>query len=129
MEWSEWTDSYPQMRESAPFSDLLPDGSEEPGGRVERRITDRLDASDPAERGEIVEEYLREEVSDVLGRASTKIDFNQPVARVGLDSLMVVELRVRLENHLGVEISSDTILGSSDLRQLTGTIVDELELD
>jgi SAM-dependent methyltransferase/aryl carrier-like protein len=58
----------------------------------------------PAERRARVTAHLREQVAGVLRLAPDDVDLQQPLNRIGLDSLMAVELRNRLRSQLGLDV-------------------------
>ncbi|MFB6350456.1 MAG: beta-ketoacyl reductase, partial [Bradymonadaceae bacterium] len=126
MDWQTWSEGFPHVRDDATYSELCDDDSEAgESDEVGAELVDAIRETDDHEP--LVADYLRRQVANVLGRSASTIDFGQPVSRIGLDSLMVVELRVRLEDQLGIELSRDSILTASGLEQLTDEIVDELD--
>ena len=48
--------------------------------------------------------YLQDEISKVLGMNASEIDVQQPLNTMGIDSLMSVELRNRLQKDLEVDL-------------------------
>lgn len=74
---------------------------------------DRILAATPKEREPLLESGLRELFARVLGFPATKIDPQQPLYSLGLDSLMAVELRNRIETNLGVVVPLEDFLGFS----------------
>jgi NADPH:quinone reductase-like Zn-dependent oxidoreductase len=95
-----------RWREMVPVAAELPLFSE----LVERREADRqgaarfrtalLDAA-PAERRSMLERHLAEQVAQVLRTSPSRINPDTPFNSMGLDSLMGLELRNRLELSLG----------------------------
>ncbi len=61
-------------------------------------------AATPDERRSRVESLLAEHVARVLRVPIAKLDVHQPLNRLGIDSLMAVELKNRIERQLGVTI-------------------------
>ncbi|MCA1615511.1 MAG: beta-ketoacyl reductase, partial [Acidobacteria bacterium] len=61
-------------------------------------------AAAPQERQALLQTYLREQLGRVLGVSPAKLDVRQPLNRLGLDSLMAVELKNRIEIDIGVLI-------------------------
>jgi acyl transferase domain-containing protein/acyl carrier protein len=57
----------------------------------------------------ILEEYLVEQASRVLGLDRSRIDIGVPLKNLGLDSLMALELRHRLEVGLGIPLSATLV--------------------
>ncbi len=64
-----------------------------------------LSGKSHAEAVEIVMGILRREVGQILRMPESKIDLSQPLADIGLDSLMALELHMALEAALGVQIA------------------------
>jgi acyl transferase domain-containing protein/NADPH:quinone reductase-like Zn-dependent oxidoreductase/acyl carrier protein len=127
IDWQAWAEAFPRVRRNALYAPLVGGDGESDGAAEPGRIADEITESDGRERDTLVADYLRREVSRVLGTSAAKLDFGKSAARMGLDSLMVVELRVRLEERLGVDLSGETILEAPDLDYLTDQVVDELE--
>ncbi len=74
---------------------------------------DRILAATPKDREPLLESGLRELFARVLGFPAAKIDPQQPLYSLGLDSLMAVELRNRIEANLGVVVPLEDFLGFS----------------
>lgn len=73
------------------------------GGRDESLCT-RLSSLDSPQRIELLEPMIAQTLSDVTGVDAASIEVDQPLASLGLDSLMAMELRSRVEGKLGIEI-------------------------
>jgi acyl carrier protein len=70
------------------------------------RPVDRLaQIADATEREAALTEYLRETVAGVLKLDKAKLDSSQTLTGLGMDSIMAVELKNRLETGLGVTFS------------------------
>jgi phthiocerol/phenolphthiocerol synthesis type-I polyketide synthase D len=63
-----------------------------------------LTAATPARRRAHVTAHLRAEVAAVVRLGPDDVDMEQPLNRIGLDSLMAVELRNRLRSQLGLDV-------------------------
>ena len=61
-------------------------------------------AAGPDERRELLESYLRTEIARVLQVEPARLDVDQPLNEVGLDSLMVLDIRKRIERSLLVPL-------------------------
>lgn len=85
-------------------------------------ILDRLAASVDSERQEILMNYLQDRVSKVLRISRTRINCNEPLNTLGLDSLMAVELRNKLQTDLGIEISIVQFVAGASISNLATTI-------
>jgi thioesterase domain-containing protein/acyl carrier protein len=71
---------------------------------VERasRAADAIKTAAPADRVALIAEYVRSAAGRVLGMNPAKISTDRPLAELGLDSLMGVELATQIETELGV---------------------------
>jgi len=74
----------------------------------------------------IVTGVLRREVAEILRMAEGKVDLTHPLADLGLDSLMALELHMALEAAIGVQIA---VVGAGDrsLLDMAASIVDQLD--
>jgi acyl transferase domain-containing protein len=61
-------------------------------------------AAGPAERHALVESHLRREVARVLGFSPGRLDVSQPLSTMGIDSLMAVDLKQRIEADLQISV-------------------------
>jgi myxalamid-type polyketide synthase MxaE and MxaD len=89
-------------------------------------IRERLFATAGAERRKVLDEYLRGQTARVLQLSAADLDFRQPLNRMGIDSLMAVELRNILESELGVGVPLVTLLEGSSLADLSKSLLAEL---
>ncbi|KXP08681.1 type I polyketide synthase [Tsukamurella pseudospumae] len=71
------------------------------GGGDDGSVLDRLHAATPAERPSIAADGVRHTVSQVLRMAEEHIPDEEPLGRLGVDSMLATELRIRLEQHFG----------------------------
>ena len=74
------------------------------GEKREAASGEALFHAQPEEREEIVQTYIREQVARVLGASASKLDADRPLNELGLDSLMGVELRNRVEGNLALSL-------------------------
>lgn len=70
----------------------------------DEQLCQRLQAASPSERVAELETVIAGTLADVLNIDADKIENDQPLATLGLDSLMGMELRSNLEAKLGIEI-------------------------
>lgn len=127
IDWRTWADSFPHLESDSAYRHLVPSDDEADTTGTTTDLHRDIRGASGNDRRQLVEQYLRDEVADVLGSSPDEIDFGRSISRVGLDSLMVVELRVRLEDHLDVELTKDDILGVEDLSELVDCIARELD--
>jgi len=78
------------------------------GGEVENHLVQKLNDALPAERQDILIEYVRGHVAKIL-RISQPIERRQRLMEIGVDSLMAVELRSRLSAGANVTLPATLI--------------------
>jgi polyketide synthase 12/epothilone polyketide synthase D len=74
---------------------------------VDRDLLERLAAAAPAEQLALMASFLRTQVAQVLRLPESKLEVEAPLASLGMDSLLGLELRNRLEARLGFPLPAD----------------------
>jgi acyl carrier protein len=109
------------------FSHLL-QGSESAGAKGQAgrgELFEKLRNVSPEEQVKALESMLRAQASSVLGIPASRIDPEQNLANLGLDSLMSVELEMALESELGTDLPLGFFLGEElSLRSLSTKLRD-----
>ncbi|MCC7360974.1 MAG: SDR family NAD(P)-dependent oxidoreductase, partial [Anaerolineales bacterium] len=108
-----------------PGSDPTPDAAATAAGQAMRA---RLLAAAPSLRQTLLETHLIQEIAQVLRLPLDQIDAATPLPTLGLDSLMALELRNRLELSLGVTLSATLIWGYPTVAALAPFLADKLGL-
>ena len=109
----QWIEFYPQAAASTFFRALAGEARRTTAVRsaAAARLARDLRAAAPAERRRRLEAFLREQVSFVLRIPQDRLDSRAPLKTLGLDSLMGLELRNRIEAGLGLTLPA-TLLWS-----------------
>jgi len=118
VDWGRYRQFYPAGTESPLLSELAreeADNSPQAGHPGEKRSA--LLAAEPAARRQLLQSYLTELVARVLGLSASKLDIQQPLSNLGLDSLMAVELKNRIAVDLGVNVPMVTFLLGPSVEQ------------
>lgn len=122
-----WRQLAPAVAGLPLFSRLAAERESSPGaGSVRQAI---LEAA-PAEHRGLLDAYIRNLVAHVLGFSAAALDFQLPINRMGLDSLMAMEVRNRAEMDLGIKMPVVMLLQGPTLAeladQLSGQLADTL---
>ncbi|EAU62806.1 erythronolide synthase, modules 3 and 4 [Stigmatella aurantiaca DW4/3-1] len=83
-----------------------------------------LAATDPQVRRAHLEELLRTQLAAVLGMDASRLHAQTQLHGLGLDSLMALELRKRIEQALGVRLSAALLLAGGALAKLVDHLVE-----
>jgi len=74
----------------------------------------------------LLHSYLSEQVARVLGLSPSKLDVQQPLSLLGLDSLMAVELKNRIAVDLKVNVPVVNFLQGLSVDQAVTQVLDRL---
>jgi acyl transferase domain-containing protein/acyl-CoA synthetase (AMP-forming)/AMP-acid ligase II/acyl carrier protein len=127
--WGQWFQSYPDFVQSPLFSSLRreeADTSSRPGKDGES-VRDVLFAQ-PEERSVLLKSYLSEQLARVLGIASSRVDVRRSFNDLGVDSLMALQLKKRIEHDLDVIIPVASFFEGMSIDRLVGQVLEEFEL-
>jgi myxalamid-type polyketide synthase MxaE and MxaD len=131
IDFEKWSQSYPTAAGWPLFAEVLQRQRAEGAAdqQMERTIGDRLFVADSSERKNLVENYLIEQLGRVLGISTSRLaalDVNRPVNRLGIDSLMAIEMKTRIETDLSVVIPIVNFLKGATIAQLTEQVIGQL---
>jgi acyl transferase domain-containing protein/surfactin synthase thioesterase subunit len=76
----------------------------------------------PDEQGELLQNYLHETTAGLLRMALDEVEVNEPLRELGLDSLIGVELKNKIEKDLQINIALEYILQGPTIIQLSNTV-------
>ena len=131
-DWTLWRQTYP-MAEKVPVFSLLPTAQTHektvvagPGSMADSSFTQALLLQAPQERQHSIETYFTEMVAGVLRLDRSRIDLDQPLNTMGLDSIMAVEIKGRIEGSLGISISIVELLQGTSINNLTDHVLASL---
>jgi acyl carrier protein len=101
-----------------------------PSARRGSRIRDELSAPQPASRRRaILAAHLTAQVASVLGLAVDAVDAHAPMRALGMDSLMAIELRDRLEASLAIPVATTLVWQRPTVVEMAAYLLERLELD
>ncbi len=91
-------------------------------------VLERLGDAPPAERRALLEDFLAEQLAKVMGYASAaQIDRQQSFADLGIDSLLAVDLRNRLETALSFALPATLLFDHPTLEELALHLESQLD--
>jgi myxalamid-type polyketide synthase MxaB/epothilone polyketide synthase D len=96
------------------------------GGVSAGAITETLLAAAPEDRQALVEQFVRAELAKVLQLDADALPLDQPLNTVGLDSLMALELKNRVEVGMGINLPIVSLIQGPSITQLSTELVDRL---
>ena len=123
----QWIEFYPQLAASARLAPLLadPDAARRPRAG-DPALLDALREAAPAERMALLERFAQDQVARVLRIDPSRVERLAPLKSLGIDSLMALELRNRLEAGLGLTLSATLIWNHPTVAALAEHLRDEL---
>ena len=86
----------------------------------------RLNAASIEERVGIVESLIAVQIAGVFGLDQEKIDRETPLSQLGLDSLMAIELKNRIEQMAAISLPMTEIMHGPSLSQLALVVLKQL---
>jgi acyl transferase domain-containing protein/acyl carrier protein len=138
-DWSRWRAVYPSFSRAPIYDDLyrqLPppaSPADSPAAAVGEATEPpaltlgQLRAlADPAERLDRLEAFLKQGVAHVLGTRSVGIDASTPLLALGLDSLMVIEMRAQILSTFGVSLRLIDLLGGASVKDIATSVASSL---
>ena len=127
LDWPLLQQFYPQITRLPLVSGLITQSAE--GEDVQLKDTSTLQAlrsAGEAERALLLTSYLRAQVANVLRMPVARLDVEQPLTALGLNSLMAIELKNRIELELEVRIPIVTFLQGPSITQFSAQVLEQL---
>ena len=124
VDWRQYADALPSGSQSGFLTRVLSTVEVPPPGekrKAPQKLTllEQLDQTQPKKRRALLEAHIREQAIRVLGlNPSFKLDPNQGLASLGMDSLMTMELKNRLQNSWGKPLSSTIVFDHPTVAEL-----------
>ncbi|HEY9228002.1 MAG TPA: beta-ketoacyl reductase, partial [Gemmatimonadaceae bacterium] len=114
---------------SSLFEELVVQTAAAPATSSASDILQRLRQTSADTRSNLLESFLGEQLIRVLALdVSHRIDPHRSLMQMGMDSLMAMELRNRLQNTLKVTVPVADLLEGPSVRQLASTVLEIMEL-
>jgi acyl transferase domain-containing protein/NADPH:quinone reductase-like Zn-dependent oxidoreductase/NAD(P)-dependent dehydrogenase (short-subunit alcohol dehydrogenase family)/SAM-dependent methyltransferase/acyl carrier protein len=114
----------PNKRLAQRFASLIAEDKVDEDATEEKcRINDRLQEVKPEERQDIVENFIQEQVAIVLGASASRVDLDRSLNELGLDSLMAVELKNRIEADLQLSLPTGRLVQGPSIREIATDVL------
>jgi acyl carrier protein len=115
-----------ERRPGAPFyHDLI---AVETGAEQQHALSLLLESAVPGTRAALLVDHLRAMVARILDVTASAVAPNQPLGRQGLDSLMALEFRNRLEGQLQLRLPASLTWNYPTLERMSEHLLERLEL-
>jgi acyl transferase domain-containing protein/NADPH:quinone reductase-like Zn-dependent oxidoreductase/acyl carrier protein len=110
----------------ARFADLVREmGDDEASASAESHLRAILEA-DAAELQPLLETYMREHLARAIGTSPVRIDPQQSLRNLGLDSLIALEVRNRISADLGINVPLPKLMQSESISALAAYVAERL---
>jgi natural product biosynthesis luciferase-like monooxygenase protein len=130
VDWSQVFESLPNSAGSPVLSRLVREADDDhrravvagaaPDGRAAAL------ALSPDERRAWLESHIKSSVAEVLRLDASELDVDRPLNMMGLDSLMAIEIKNRVESSLGLNLPLVSLLEGPSVAQLAARLSDEM---
>jgi NAD(P)-dependent dehydrogenase (short-subunit alcohol dehydrogenase family)/acyl carrier protein len=125
----QWREFHLAAADAPLLSELVRAEQSQPGAPVDDpRVLEALWAAEAAQRRAVLAVHVREQVAQVMRLDPTGIDPLVPFGSLGLDSLMGLEIRNRLERSLGLTLSAALVWTYPTIAALAAYLAEVLEL-
>jgi NADPH:quinone reductase-like Zn-dependent oxidoreductase/acyl carrier protein len=115
LDWQRASSRLPALR-SPRFEQLVRRTDDTTPGELS--WADEMAQCEPSERARRLATRLGASAARILGVAATDLDVETPLTRLGLDSLLAVELSQQLGQRFGIELSSMRLLSGDSLARI-----------
>lgn len=125
-DWSTVVEGFPLAAAPAMLDDVRDRGEDNEPKRATASFADRFAGAPPQERAALVIDEVRTLVAQVLRYPADELSDESPLTSLGLDSLMAIEVKGRLEKYLDVSVPIVTLLKGATLTELAGVCQEQL---
>ena len=125
VDWSTWLGAHPKLADDPRFRDLRSAGGG-PDNAAAHALRAALASASPEERLRALEDHLRAALGQTLKMAPDAIPTNKKINELGVDSLLVLELSLGIEERVGARFAAMEFLKGPTLEQLAASAARKL---
>ena len=93
---------------------------------VKESLADKLSHTEEQDQLGLLQEYFRKLISSIMGLEPEDIEPDIPLSSMGLDSLMAIELKNRVNIELGVNLNLVRYMEETDINQLSSELKEQI---
>ncbi len=127
VDWAAWQRLYPDFVKAPLLAQVIDQNAPDSGYGQAQPELDVWLGLPPDEREAALLPYLTAQVARILHASVDDVEPDQSILRMGVDSLMAIELKNRLERDLQVALAVVQLLQGPSVRQLAGMLAMQIE--
>ena len=120
-DWGRWMAVHPSAARQPLLSELVAEAASG-SATAEGNLASSLGTMPKDERIRFLINCIQKVVADTMRLPQERIDSEEPIRNLGLDSLMAVELATALERRLGIPVPSMELMNGPSVQQLADKI-------
>jgi len=132
IDWSAFREQFPAGMALPLLSQLAPKARSQEGKQVsepQHELLQRLKRATASDRQKLLVSYVQERVTEIVGLDSSfRPTPRQPLNELGVDSLMIAQLKNRFMSELEVDVPIKEFIGGVSIAQLVELLLDRLAL-
>ncbi|MDX2158842.1 MAG: SDR family NAD(P)-dependent oxidoreductase [Hyphomicrobiaceae bacterium] len=122
MDWSVTSRALPILRRPA-YEQLAADAGHATATEGGPDLAMRIAGLDDAAASELISRSLAQTIAAIMRAAPGSLDTRRPLAEMGIDSLMTVELRLAVEEQLGLELPVSALSAGTTIEDLSARML------
>ena len=129
LDWSIWEQAVPHLASRPRFAEVLAragTGKGAPERESPRALAAAIFKADPADRAGVAAGILRDIIGKVLRLPASKLDCEQNINRLGIDSLMAVELQTLISEQTGAHFSPMDFMAGPSIMTMANRLIEKL---
>ncbi|HAA23550.1 MAG TPA: hypothetical protein DCP28_34065, partial [Cytophagales bacterium] len=129
MHWGQFGEFFAHLQKDSRFEEVLKNAKQGSGGEGGGSLLDQLKNLDEDGRNAKLQEEAQGALAKILGTSADKIDIDKSISKIGLDSLMLNQLRNWIQGKLEINFPLMKIAKGPTIIELAEEILKIVELD